>query len=131
MNYKNQQGLEPLSAYQIARHFRAALLNTSGRVLVSSAPNVDALKAVVKHFEENYERADPTQLTEAEMDELSFGRWEPGNPMRLLPVWFCWLLPDEFEAERIDGERRTFKRGEMDNDDRFGFLPYGVFPREK
>ena len=135
MNYKNQPGLEPLLDYEIARRFKHHLANLAGRILRDAQQSwnrdksaLEQLQEAVKHFEYSYEKCDPAKLTEEEMDMLSFGRWSRDNPMRLLPIWILPILPDEFEAECIDGEKKVFKKSEIDHDDRFGFLPYGVFP---
>lgn len=71
---------------------------------------------------------DPAKLTAEQMDDLGFKAWSEETQLRLIPLWLLPFLVDEFEGECIDGERRVFKRDELDTDHRLGCLAYGVFP---
>lgn len=68
------------------------------------------------------------ELTADQMDDLGFERWSEENPMRLIPLWLYPFLPDEIEAECIDGKKSVHKKVDMDNDHRFGCLAYGIWP---
>lgn len=75
-----------------------------------------------------FQPIDPAKLTAEQMDDLGFKAWSEETQLRLIPLWLLPFLVDEFEAECIDGERRVFRRDELDTDHRLGCLAYGVFP---
>ena len=68
------------------------------------------------------------ELTKEQMDDLGFGTWSEDNPMRLIPLWLFKFLPDEIESECINGTKTVLKTAEMDNDHRYGYLAYGIWP---
>lgn len=89
-------------------------------------------------------RIDVTGFTVAELDALDFGRWsddegDPAKGLRLLPLWLYPYLKAGQELMSIDGSKlvlgdQYYKRdsgapGYMDNDNRGGFLAYGVIPQ--
>ena len=61
---------------------------------------------------------------------LGCRRWDEadanGNCLMLLPAEWYEIIPDDFEIEDINGKTEKFKRGETDDDKRFGVLPYGL-----
>lgn len=70
-----------------------------------------------------------TELTIDQMDNLGFLRWSEEKPMRLIPLWLYPFLTDEIEAESISGEFIT-KKVDMNTDNRFGMLAYGILPKK-
>ncbi len=64
------------------------------------------------------------------LESLGCGRWDApdrdGRVLMLFPVGWYWLIPDGFHIEFIDGESGPFKRGDTDDDYRFGCLAFGV-----
>jgi len=86
----------------------------------------------VKHLDEMLHfklgGIDPTDLSLKEMIDLDFGKWDEENPMMLIPIWLFPFLCDEFECESISGSKHS-KLSELDNDNRFGLLGYGVIPK--
>jgi hypothetical protein len=69
----------------------------------------------------------PAELTDAECSSLGFGRWTSDSPMRLIPLWLLPFLADEIQTTCISG-KETFRRDQIDNDNRFGCLAYGIVP---
>ena len=74
-----------------------------------------------------------------ELRALGLGCWNnPGEPdedghplfrrntLWLFPAEWCESIPDGFEVVTISGRREAFKRGETDDDRRFGCLAYGI-----
>lgn len=78
----------------------------------------------------NYFGIQPAEMTDKQLEELGFGRWSDETPMRLIPLWLFPFLAEDIEIECIDGEKMTTKKSEMDNDNRFGCLAYGVIPAD-
>lgn len=71
---------------------------------------------------------DITKLTAQQMDELGFGRWSANDTMRLIPLWLYPWLPEVMETKCIDGKVQTLKKADMDTDNRYGYLAYGINP---
>lgn len=69
----------------------------------------------------------PCELTNSECDSLEFGRWEEGNPMRLIPLWLLPFLAEEINVSCIDGGV-VYGKSQMDDDHRYGSLAYGIVP---
>ena len=67
---------------------------------------------------------DPNDLSEEEMVNLGFLQFEDG--FYLIPLWLINNLPETCFLTCIDGESRVFNKNEIDNDNRFGMLAYGV-----
>jgi len=66
-------------------------------------------------------------LTSDQRDRLGFRLWSNDNPIRLIQLWLLPFLADNIKATRIDG-RSIISKAEMDNDNRFGCLAYGIIP---
>jgi hypothetical protein len=79
---------------------------------------------------EEFGKVNIAELTAEQMDDLGFGVWSQGNPMRLIPLWLYPFLPDEIETECIDGTKSVLKKVDMDNDHRYGCLAYGIWPKK-
>jgi len=71
----------------------------------------------------------PSDLTATEMEELDFGKWTETSEMMLIPLWLFPYLADNIIVNCIDGTT-VMKKSEMDNDNRFGCLAYGVTPKQ-
>ena len=56
----------------------------------------------------------PTELLEVDEDVI------------LIPGEWYDIIPDGFKVTGLNGEQYPFKKGESDNDIRFGCLPYGI-----
>jgi hypothetical protein len=53
--------------------------------------------------------------------------YHDGRVLWLLPGEWYNSIPDGFELIDIMGEKEIFKRGETDDDIRFGMLAYGIY----
>ena len=72
----------------------------------------------------------PSDLTDAQMTELGFGRRCKNSPIRLIPLYLFHFLADEIDIECINGKKQTMKKSKMDSDHRFGCLAYGIVPKK-
>lgn len=75
----------------------------------------------------NFKPIDPNDFTVEQLKELGFGQWDEESNLFLIPLWMHPFLADEIDGGSISGERKVFKRDEIDNDERFGCLAYGVY----
>lgn len=55
-----------------------------------------------------------------------FRRWDTKGKLYLIPAKYYPLIPDGFSLTTISGSTMKFKKGESDNDQRFGCLSYGI-----
>jgi hypothetical protein len=73
----------------------------------------------------------PNDFTLQELEDLGFGRWNDEGLM-LIPLWLLPFLTEEFEGACIsDCEIQTLKTCNLDADNRFGCIAYGVYPNDK
>lgn len=70
------------------------------------------------------------KFTNEECDFLGFGKWEKDNPMRLIPLWMLPFLPEQIKCSSINGEQ-IINKSDIDTDNRFGYLAYGIIPLDK
>lgn len=128
--------MEEFTAVELCRSIRRIMINRSAECMTYAtwsdefiAKEIREIPKIVKEWKE-YHPIDPNELTRDEMIELGFGKWSDEDPMYLIPLWLLPFLPDEIECGCIDGEKSLMKIAEMDNDNRFGCLAYGVMPKE-
>lgn len=125
-----------METVDLCKWIRRCLLTRAAEVYSYTSWNEEDCAGRIREFPEwvlglnGFFRIQPEDLTEAEMNELDFGRWEEGNPMRLIPLWLLPFLADEIQCTTIGGSRSVRKRKELDNDHRFGYLAYGVLPKD-
>jgi len=68
-------------------------------------------------------------MSQAELKKLGLGSWdEPkgGVATMLFPAEWYKEIPAGFEVVDIFGEKEKFQPGKSDDDQRMGFLPYGI-----
>lgn len=69
------------------------------------------------------------ELAEQTLREIGCQKWdepdEAGNVLWLYPAEWYEHIPDGTLITDINGKTEAFKRGETDDDRRFGALPYG------
>ena len=79
---------------------------------------------------EGFEKINPSNLTAKEMKALNFGMWSEESEIRMIPLWLLPFLVDEFMGGTIDDLTiRPIKKADIDNDHRFGYLAYVLYPR--
>ena len=129
-----------MTTYEKCKNIRRMIVNRAAEVMNYSWDDdfstkwirlfPDGLKEQKKHGVD-YFGIQPSDLTETEMMELGFGVWSEETPMRLIPLWLYPFLADEITVESIIGKKATIKRTDIDTDNRFGCLAFGVIPRKE
>ena len=89
---------------------------------------IKEIPSIVKGWEKEYGsfKIDPNLLTMEDTEKLGFGKWDDSD-LRLIPLWLFPFLSEELEVYSINGKKIT-KLSDMDNDNRFGCLAYGIKP---
>jgi hypothetical protein len=140
--------MENMTTYEVCRWIRKAIVNRAAQVMAYASWSDEFATQEIRDFPKNVRDNEtdklgegevfqsafgiqPSDLTDDEMLELGFGKWEEGNPIRLIPLYLFPFLADEMEIEDINGEKSIMKKSDMDNDQRFGCLAYGVIPKDK
>jgi hypothetical protein len=126
-----------MNTYEKCQAIRQMIMNRAAEVMAYESWGDDFAAKQIRKFPEelaehknggDYFGIQPAKMNDAQLQELGFGRWSEGNLMRLIPLWLMPFLADEIETECIDGKKKLTKKSEMDNDNRFGCLAYGVIP---
>ena len=128
-----------MTTYDKCRTIRRMIVNRAAEVMAyktwSEEFSTQEIRALPKELAESkngkkYFSIQPAEMTDSQLEELGFRKWSDETPMRLIPLWLMPFLAEEIETECIDGEKRLTKKSEMDNDNRFGCLAYGVKPMD-
>ena len=121
-----------MTTYEKCQAVRRAIVNRAAEVMNytnwSDELAAKQIREISEVLADKIGKINIAELTAPQMDDLGFGRWSKDNPMRLIPLWLFKFLPDEIESECIDGTKAVLKTAEMDNDNRFGCLAYGIWP---
>ncbi len=93
---------------------------------------IDSIPTILKKWEKDenttFTSLQPSDLTIDEMKELGFCRWDENSPIMLIPLWIYPFLADVLTTTDINGVTSTLKKSEIDTDERFGCLAYGIMP---
>lgn len=122
-----------MTNYEKCRALRQCILNRAAEVMNYTNWSNDFAAKQIKEthnsLSEQIGEIDIGDLTSAQMDDLGFGRWSDENQMRLIPLWLFQFLPEIIESKCING-KSMLKKSDMDTDNRFGFLAYGIMPKD-
>ena len=122
-----------LSEYEKCQYIRRVILNRAAEVMnynwgdEFSTSRIKEIPEVTKKY--SVDTVDISQLTKNQMIELGFGQWSKEGPMFLIPLWLFPWLPEDIKTNDINGNS-NLKKSEMDTDNRFGCLAYGIHPKQ-
>ena len=123
-----------MNTFEKCQTIRRVITNRAAEVMVYADWGDDFAAKQIREIpksllERNPElgRIQPAELTADECDSLGFGRLSEENPMRLIPLWLLPFLAYEIKTTCID-DSSVLCKADMDNDNRFGYLAYGVTP---
>lgn len=121
-----------MTTYEKCKRVRRFMLNKAAEVMNytnwSDEFSTKQIREITDIVDQQIGKINIAELTKEQMDDLGFGTWSEDNPMRLIPLWLFKFLPDEIESECINGTKTVLKTAEMDNDHRYGYLAYGIWP---
>lgn len=134
---------QPSKAFQQLSVLRAAMLNTLASVWMNRGAWSKEYREktlndlMVKALNQDDQQpsfypggVDLGQLDEDELKALGFKLWSESFPgLRLIPLWVLPALPPSGTVYSTQGGRVDYSpESPLDDDDRFGFLAYGVMP---
>lgn len=122
-----------MNTYEICKTIQNLILATAGEVVTytnwSDKFATNQLRETRNTVldSEWFKEIDPNNLTAEQMDNLGFSEKLTHSPVRLIPVWLYPYLAKEFRGASIMNKSiRILKYKEIDNDNRGGYLAYGV-----
>ena len=126
-----------MTTYERCCAIRRMIINIAAEVMAYDNWSSDFAASQIRKFPKelakgeggkNYFEIQPSEMNEEQLKDLGFGRWSDETPMHLIPLWLFPFLADGIEVETITGKKKVFKKSEMDNDNRYGCLAYGITP---
>ena len=69
----------------------------------------------------------PYDLSQAEMDNLGFGKWDESGLM-LFPLWLRKYIAEGTGVRDINGKIYAYQLAKEDNDHRYGAIACGIMP---
>jgi len=127
-----------METFDKCKTIRRILINRTAEVIAYDSWSDEFSAKQIKNLPEDIKKMEggdelfgiqPAEMSDCQLESLGFGKWEEGNPMRLIPLWLFPFIADKVETECIDGEKKVTKKKDMDNDHRFGCIAYGVIPK--
>ena len=120
-----------MTHYEMAIGIRAQILKSAAEALVYNylAGFTDCV-AYIKALKD-FKPVDINALTQQELTDLGFRGWDESG-LALIPLWLFPFISETFTGASInDSEVKVFVTKDIDNDNRFGVLAYGVYPNVK
>lgn len=123
---------EDMTTYQKAKSIRSFIINKAAEAMCYESWTPEYCTTNIREIPakalEKFGPLNIELLTESQMKELGFGKWDEKSQGNLIPLWLFPFLLEEIVTECIDGEKSILKKSEMDDDHRFGYLAYSVLP---
>lgn len=88
-----------------------------------------SLKSWFDGIKEEFGELDPNNFTDDELRILGFGKWDESG-LRLIPLYLKDCIKKGTVVYSITGELFVADVDKLDDDSRFGFLSYGVYPKD-
>jgi hypothetical protein len=125
------------STFEIAKNIRRIIINSAAESMNYLNWSSGFVASEIREIPENLKKADwfipinLSDLTEKEMLELDFCKVTEEDTMFLIPLWLFPFLTEDVDCRCISDNKHIQKKSEMDNDNRFGCLAYGVVPKKE
>ena len=122
-----------MSDYEFLLMVRQAIVNRAAEVFCYNWSNDFSSKRIkeipdVFSKSDYFRKVDPNEMTVDQLDNLGFKKWDDESGLMLIPLYVYPFLKDEFMCGSIsDIAARNIKASDIDTDNRFGCLAYGVF----
>ena len=122
-----------MSDYEFLLMVREAIINRSAEVFCCSWDDDFSfflIKEIPDVFSksDHFRRIDPNEMSIEQLESLGFQKWDGKSGLMLIPLYLYPFLKDGLMCASIsDIEARPIKVSDMDTDNRYGCLAYGVF----
>jgi len=128
-----------LSTFEKCKVIRNTLLITMGELMVydswsdkTKIKSINDIQNDLKVWLESVGATgiDPNKMTKKELKEIGFGLWHKESNLWLIPIWLYPFLVNDIKTVSIGGNEYTSK-DQLDTDNRFGCLAYGIIPEKE
>ena len=122
-----------MSDYEFLLQVRQAIINRAAEVFCykwATDFSSERIKEIPDVFSksEYFRKVDPNEMTKEQLVDLGFQEWDEESGLLLIPLYVYPFLKDEIMCGSIsDTYSRLIKVSEIDIDQRFGCLAYGIF----
>ena len=122
-----------MSDYEFLLMVRQTIVNRAAEVFCYNWDNAFSSKRIkelpdVFSKSDYFRKVDPNEMTVDQLGNLGFQKWDDESGLMLIPLYVYPFLKDEFMCGSIsDISARNIKASDIDTDNRFGCLAYGVF----
>ena len=122
-----------MSDYEFLLMVRQAIVNRAAEVFCyswSADFSSERIKEIPSVFSKSdyFRKVDPNEMAVDQLDNLGFQKWDEDSGLMLIPLYVYPFLKDEIMCGSIsDKEACLMKTSDIDTDNRFGCLAYGVF----
>lgn len=129
-----------METYDKCKSLRMVIVNRAAEVMAYASWSDDFAASQIRNIAfdlknsgkcDSFFNIQPSEMTDSQLEDLGFGKWSEDTPMRLIPLWMLPFLAEKLEVEDINGEKSVVVTKDIDNDNRFGCLAYGVIPKDK
>lgn len=127
-----------MTTFEKCKAIRSVILRRAAEVMAYTNWNAEFAASVIinipkdlmsKSVENDFINLDPSDLTMEEMKDLDFGVWSKDQPFRLIPLWLFPFLTENLYVCDFEGVFSHVRKSELDNDNRFGCIAFGVLPK--
>lgn len=85
----------------------------------------------MKQFKDWIGEVDLNKLTEEQAKLLGFKKWDEHNSLMLIPLYLFDCIKKGNVVTGIGGEKKVWGIDHIDNDERFGVLSWGFYPKKR
>ena len=122
-----------MSDYEFLLMVREAIINRAAEVFNydwSDDFSSERIKEIPDVFSKSayFRKVDPNKMSIEQLENLGFKKWDGESGLMLIPLYLYPFLKDGLMCASIsDIEARPIKVSDIDTDNRFGCLAYGIF----
>ena len=122
-----------MSDYEFLLIVRETIINRAAEVFNygwSDDLSSERIKEIPDVFSkcDYFRKVDPNEMSIEQLENLGFKKWDGESGLMLIPLYLYPFLKDGLMCASIsDIEARPIKVSDIDTDNRFGCLAYGIF----
>ena len=122
-----------MSDYEFLLIVRETIINRAAEVFNygwSDDFSSERIKEIPDIFSKRdyFRKVDPNEMSIEQLENLGFKKWDDKSGLMLIPLYLYPFLKDGLMCASIsDIEARHIKVSDIDTDNRFGCLAYGIF----
>lgn len=127
-----------LTVYEKCKLIRRIILNRASEVMTYHNWDTEFAAKEIRNIQPDVSTRYPeltnlqlSRLTDKQCQDLGFNKWSNKLPIRLIPLWLKGFLPKNSKTIFDINGKKVYRTKNIDNDNRFGSLAYGIIPSDK